>query len=455
MNKIVKITLVTALVIFSLVSLSGCNDEFGEPIDLIIIYQDTACSYKYTDQHFDRIEPYIDRAVYGGTVTLIRADGEPKQMEILSNDGMPVKFETDANNSRIKRKRINSYKNIVIDFLKSDQAMAIQPEIDLLSAIKECDKLLENSTSAEKHVIIMSPLVSTKGRINFTSFDISDFNREAFFASLSEHQGILPTGLNNASSIKFIAVGDTAPPQMMPDVILPKVKGFWEELLVTCGVEREKISFISAPSGSVPNIYTEDEGGYPFVSTVLFTDVEILPESSKNEIDINSGSGDTQADTSHSNEIDFVSNNNSGLLLPDVGFVPDSDRMLSEENAMSILEPYAIAMIKFFEENPNEYLYLVGTTAVAKQGGAGNIELSIRRSNKLKELLELLDVPPDKLIALGIGGNDPYRVDEWVNGSFDTVLAQANRTVKVFDFSNQAFQEILIHNNINLSNISG
>ena len=91
MNETIKLLLVVVIIAVIITSLTGCSDEYGEPIDLVIIFTDTANHYKYNDQHYALLRPFLNRAVYGGKVHLILADGEPRYTEILSLDtGMPA-----------------------------------------------------------------------------------------------------------------------------------------------------------------------------------------------------------------------------------------------------------------------------------------------------------------------------------------------------------------------------
>ena len=50
------------------------------------------------------------------------------------------------------------------------------------------------------------------------------------------------------------------------------------------------------------------------------------------------------------------------LLLPDVGFRPDTANIINESNAVEALNPYAEAMIHHLKQNPETELYLLGTT---------------------------------------------------------------------------------------------
>ncbi len=56
--------------------------------------------------------------------------------------------------------------------------------------------------------------------------------------------------------------------------------------------------------------------------------------------------------------------------------------------------------------------------------------MSFQRAKAVKNtLVNELNIPAEKLLTIGLGCVFPWRVDEFVNGNFDTGIAQANRAV--------------------------
>jgi len=138
------------------------------------------------------VKPLISRAVYGGDISVIIADGVPRYVEITTADGVPVHFEQDANNNIIKDRRIDEYTGIVVDFLQSDATRARSSEVDLLGAIKEAARMLHDVQNDEKYMLIMDTGISTTGRVDFTQFSLNDIDPAEFANMLSEIDGILP-----------------------------------------------------------------------------------------------------------------------------------------------------------------------------------------------------------------------------------------------------------------------
>jgi len=404
---------------------AGCNNK-EEPIAVAIVIGNHANSNNFTEDTYNAVHKLVRKAVYEGYVAVIRADGKPEKLTILNSDGTPAKFIADAKTGFYRELLIEEYTNVVMNFLKSDDTRAIHPEVDLLSAVKIANSALSYSDLREKHIVILDNGISTAGRINLTKFCVDTGDIPQLVNALKETKGILPdlSGIN----IHFLGIGNVCDPQELPDTSQPNVIKLWKEVFLACGIEESKI-YIDEHTikGSKPNRYSEDEGGYPYVTVVNFKSVEI----------------------------EITQEKSSELLLPDVGFYPNSDEMIDENNAKNILEPYANAMIKYFNKNGDAKLYLLGTTATTTPGGNGDVLLSQKRAKKLKNVLSSLGVPEDKLIAIGVGANVPshLRINEFRDGKFDGGLAQGNRKVTVYMKENKDFQEIIAFNGLDISKL--
>ena len=420
--KLIGIILVFAL-LGSVFAGCGLIENPQPPIALAIVIGNSANRTALTDKHFESIRPLVERAVYGGTVAVIIADGAPHVVEIQDENGAPLDFKLDAKSKPVLERRIATYSDAVMDFLKSDATKATTPEVDLLGSIKEAERLLHDISGMEKHIAIIDSGVSTAGRVDLNSFHLDTTDIPAFVKGLSQTDGILPdlTGIH----VLFVGLGDVAHPQVLPDTTLPKLQKLWQEILTACGILESDLHFAVSARGTIANMYTEEAGGFPYVSVVDFIPVVL--------------------DT-----VENLETHSAELLLPNVGFEPDSANFLDEEKAERLLLPYAESMVAFFNENPDEKLYLVGTTARTTPDAPGNIALSQSRAEKLCTLLVDNGVPKEGLVVLGVGANVPehLRIDEFASGAFDSVLAQANRKATVYEKNNPNFLAILAHNGI-------
>jgi len=445
MKGLSRIVWIVVIIVIAVSLLSGCNsgNAIGPPIALAIVYGEHANQNQFSDRAFDFIKPYVRRSVYFGEISVVLADGNPRYQNILQSDGQVALFKRDGNNKYIEGQLADQYTREVIEFLRSDATRARYSEVDLLAAIKEAERVLRDSEFEERWIIIMDTGVSTAGRINFTEFDLDTLDREHFIARLSEREGILPdlSGIN----FQFIGLGDVAPPQVLPDTSLPVLRDFYHELLTACGAE--SVHFPVSASGTIPNIYSEDPGGYPYVSIVNFTPIEISVRQNVVEGDFTSAATTdvTPEQTPPPEEIEV-----GELLLPDVGFVPGESVLIDHLTAAGTLRPFADSMIAHLTLNPSSNLYILATTATTTQGGPGDIKLSQDRADTLKDVLIELGVPSERLFCIGVGANVPshHRVDEFPLGTFCSATAQANRRAVVYERHNETFIEILDFNGI-------
>jgi|GEM_PF-1879304 len=433
MEKLHKAVLLALLLALVAGLFGGCSASVPDepPIALVIIIGKHANQNEFTDKTLAKIEPLIMRAVYDGEISVVLADGDARYSEILNADGTPVDFKRDAMSNVVKERRVAEYSQAVLDFLQSDATRAANSEVNLLAAIKEAELVLRDCAIGEKHIVIMDTGISTAGRVDMRSFRLDALDIPEFTSKLKELDGVLPdlTDIN----ICFAGLGDVAAPQSLPDTTLPKLKTLWEEIFLACGVARDMISFPVSPSGTNPNLYSEDKGGFPYVTVIDFSHIEIKSKEVESATDTEAVTG-------------------GELALPDVGFHPDSAEIIDEERAKVLLQPYADAMVKHFESDAGALLYLIGTTATTVPGGDGDIVLSQSRADKLKNVLAGLGVPEDSLVATGFGAKVPahLRTDEFRDGQFDSGLAQKNRKATVYEQKNPEFLEIMAFNGIEI-----
>ena len=373
---------VMALVTLCGLPLAGCGPKTdSSPIALAIVVGRHANQNAFEDEVYNSIRPLVSRAIADGRLSIILADGKPVELPV-----------PDANSTES-----------VLDFIKSDELRAKNEELDLLEAIKAAGDSLRGSAgeeeALEKHMLVLDTGVSTKGRVDFRSLDLTKFEAGIIAEELLSQEDALP----NLAGIRvqWVGFGDVAEPQALPDSARPKLAELWRAILIACGVSDDPASLTIDLSirGSQANVYTEDGTGYPFVSTVMF---EALI-------------------------IDWAK---EGLPLPDVGFLPNSHVFRNPNNAKALLEIPAQAIQQQLSSSPDMRLYLVGPTAAEASDGRGNSGLSQRRASRLKQTLISLGVPADQLIAVGV--------------------AQANQKATVYTAENEDLRRILELNGLTI-----
>jgi len=398
---------------------AGCGKEETTPIALAIIYGNHANQNRY--EHSDSAKVTALKSVndllknsdfvYDGSVAVIAADGQPRDLTILNTKGNPAKFQQDANSPKIKRERITAYTDLVWKFLDSDATKAQYPEVDLFKALTAAQQALAESSDLEKYLVILDPGVSTKGDISWKIMESIDNPKatESFIEQLKS----IPDYLPDLSDVQvyWYGLNDVAEPQTLSRNAENQLISFWEAILTACGAKNPIVK--GNTRGETPNVYTEEDDGYPTVRPVTFGTVTFGIDG----------------------KID----------LPKVIFKPDLDVLKDdEESVKSQMTKQVQAIIEYLANKPTEKLYLVGTTATKTRGGDGDVDLSQRRANKLRQLLISMGVPADRIVAVGVGARVPkdLRVEENSNGNFNTILAEANRKAAVYTRDSEELQKI-------------
>ena len=119
------------------------------------------------------------------------------------------------------------------------------------------------------------------------------------------------------------------------------------------------------------------------------------------------------------------------LSMDKVQFQSDSCDYVDQESTMRVLSTYVEDMKKYFEQNPDETIYLVGGIAKTTASTITDTALSQDRAETVRQSFIELGIDGHKLVAIGLGISDPWREDEWQNGSFDESVAKRNRRVWV------------------------
>lgn len=115
-----------------------------------------------------------------------------------------------------------------------------------------------------------------------------------------------------------------------------------------------------------------------------------------------------------------------------IRFKPNSYEFVDEAAANAVLEEFVDSFKTYFERYPDGKIYLVGGIAKTDSNRTTEIgNLSQQRADTVRQSLIDLGIDEDRLIAIGIGINDPWRNDEWVDGYFNEEVAKTNRRVWV------------------------
>lgn len=443
------------LLLTALLNLSACGGEVPtgyttvdgtyqneESTAIVVILGNHANAMEIPADAYNALETSLNKAVYGGYICAIIADGTPTKLEIIDDEKF---FKEDAKNPVTLEKRTKDRMETVIDKLKNLDASADSPEVDLLAAIREAKSVLSSNrvkAIKNKEIFIIDTGISTTGDLNFIDMDFLYGKPDVhdIIDRLSNYEGVGVLPDLDGITVTFCGTGDglaeVALPQKTSTTDKLFIKELWSEVVTACGADQVK--FETVGGWDTPNFYTEDAvSKFPYVSAVTFYHEPVIDFSDLLKIDLSNP--DTQPDLPAPPVVEIK------LPSETIGFQPDGADYLNSENAKKVLCPYAEELERFFEYYPDEKIWIVGTTAAVQQGASGSISLSLQRAETVKNTLIDLGIPEKNLVTLGLGAKFPWAVDEHPNGTFDTVVAQANRAVWLLTSreDNDLFSELM------------
>ena len=123
------------------------------------------------------------------------------------------------------------------------------------------------------------------------------------------------------------------------------------------------------------------------------------------------------------------------LTEEQVSFVPDKATYLDEEEAVLTIQPIA----DYLMENNQMTILLAGTTA-GDEDSDYTITLSQDRAATVQNTLIQLGVDESRIIAVGLGSNNPWHV---YGVGYEGSIASGNRAVVLLDAASDAAKEIL------------
>ena len=452
MRKKITATILCAALLIPILSACDSTVEPKEPpIALAIVVGRRACSNDFTENMYAEIKEWVERAVYGGYVSIIVGDGEPFVLRAYGAD----EFPKNANNPQYMMNTLipNRTKDI-LDYLKDTTTVrAVSDEIDLLGAIVQAERSLyaDEASGLEKRIIVMDSGLPTAGFLNLQNMQITENSAEngdveKIVSELSSVRGMLPDLKDIA--VKWVGLGNVAAPQRLPNTIGVQLEELWRAVLRQSGAVFNDNDIRIKATGGSPNVYSEDDSGFPFVSPIYFDSFH--PEFAAEIPPI----VEPESEDEPLEEPPSLT-----ITSEQVSFKPDQAVYTNETSALTVLETYAEWLKRYFDMYPEDSkVYVVGFIAKTRLDDSNrlNTRLSEQRAETVKETLVGLGISADKLVVIGLGenGGSYFRVDEFSNGVFDTAIAQQNRKVMLIpDLSDDAAKVLEIQQELeNLRN---
>lgn len=443
MKRKVKILGLIAMLVMSVFILNGCGNstaEVGEedsPISLVIIAGRHANANMYTEDMVKRAKSLIERSIVysqdssGHTaeaqVSVIVCDGDPTKVKV-EVDGKNILKCTAGSRGKLQSE-IDNMVSDIIDFLCSDDLRADDPEVDLLAAIGEAQKILNANPDSEHHIFILDTGVTTAGYLDMRAIDILAGECADIIDSI--RNGIPDLDVNGSTYVTFLNLGNVAEPQggLKSTQSEKRMVELWTSIIEAAGGILTSDIYYSASEGEAMYYYetpAEDDPGYEYVGTVHFAEEDsngnVLPAG----ISIREQTGEEAAEK----EIAYV------LETADLGFKPDSAEFRDEAQAVQTINNISESLEEYVN-NTDYKIYIVGSIAkTAPDSHSRTNRYSEARANAVARLLvQSYNVPEDRIVVIDAGTTQfPWRnANEFPNGSAkaDPAEQQKNRVVAI------------------------
>lgn len=352
------------------------NNEDLQAQNICIVYGCRNNSAATPDE--SKIKPYLMAALKGGgSMTYVRADGEPKQVNFPDPDRLkPSKKANDQNAEKENNNKVRDFYNFII----GDDSRATTDEIDIVSAIAVASKTFPNN-GLDNNILVIDSGIVTKGRISmlnssFLNSDISEIDSMKNLPKLDSITNIYWMGFNAVAGEQKAIPSD----YNLDESIKTKYNAFMK----ACGVKND-ISWIPNSSGKMVSDSTE----LPKVSIVDFSSVN------------------------------NISDNWKQIKLDDciLKFKPDSAEFADYSTAITVLQQIADKL----KSSPSINIDINGYVAISGTE-VGNLS-QLRAQSVMEKLSELGVTNPMKAHGKGAG---PYKyLDDFGN------ISAANRFVEL------------------------
>ena len=419
------------------------NTTEEKPVALVIIVGRHANAKMYTDQMVKQASEYIERSFvtthdnsgYTATaqISVIVCDGKPEKVDTIM-EGEDILTYTSGNITDLNNQKKNLV-NTLTEFLLSDDLMANDPEVDLLSAISKAQNILEGYQDSEHHMLILDTGITTTGALDMTKVKIMETSCDEIVKTVSDSIPKL-----DGTYVTFAGLGNVAEPQseitstqgqdILEELWTSILKYGNAELTAPLHYDDSANSPVMAFNESNPNSYKE-------VSAVSFYDSK------------NSGVEANPIVIAHEEKAKEATVTVCLQTADLGGFVGNEATFKDKDKAIATLNTLTDDFSKLLSET--EYkLYIVGSIAKVQPGEAGEVrsnEYSQQRADAVAKLLmDDYGIPSDRIITIDAGTTKfSWRnADEYKGGSLTQIdsEAQKNRVVAIISENSSLVEEL-------------
>lgn len=322
-----------------------------------------------------------------GTISLIRADGKPKEF-------LKAKIQEPSIKGLSERKLksiAEGYQSEILAAFRTD-GMAKVEEVDTLEAIRLAANSLKTVAEGDKYLVIADTGLATTGYVNFCVNDLFNTPTEDIVQAL-ENEKAIPE-LENVHVVWLYAGQMAEPAQVLSEVQKDKLIEIWSAILENAGAA--SVNFRPDSASSTP--YTD----LPNVSIVNADDRE-----------------------THITPLPKII-----LDSESVSFVGDQAVFEDENQAKQAINGVAQELLA----HPDNQVYVVGCTASLPGKEIFCQNLSEDRAQAVVNVLKEFGIPEEQIMAVGMGNQAPWHLEDLdTEGNQIESIAQQNRCVVVLD----------------------
>ena len=442
--------------------------------NVVVVYSQRANTRELDENARGVIERYAHKSfqstfdargelTYGATsnVQFVLSDGNPQVIEV-------EQVSVRAQNSVSRTREINNstFPFLEESFFNDGLLRARHPEVNVLGALGVASDLIRTMDGTEgNYILLMEPGVTTAGNFNMRTFDIfwdifieqelidetleRDPTRAVSVAKQLAERRQLPDLTD--ITVVFGNLGSFAGAQSVPPSGSPvrdRLIETWTEIIELAGgtiqIETPQWGLGGTPIVHIPDYILQEnplpEGQFNphFVSAVFFPAQPPVATAA------------------------LVMQPDFEFTAEELGFFPNLDTFRSPEEANLLLGRVASVTLRYLQNHPDRYIYIVGSVARVNPNAPASGGLSRRRADRVSEtLLELAgehsDIA-DRIIVIGAECTRlPWRNanERNADGSWNEEQAMKNRVVAVFSSANAervaalraaGFYEVILEN---------